>query len=518
MLNLRFFYFLITLLLVGGCSVKPTPLTDAEIKTNVQQDKALLTNNQQGITRAISLSEAIARTLKYNLDLHLEMAERILAETTLDVSRYEMLPQLVVNSGYSGRSNFTGASSRSLLTGAQSLESSTSSDRDLIDSDVTLSWSVLDFGLSYVRAKQNADRVLIAEQERRKIILQLIQDVHAAYWRAVANERLLDRTVQLRGKVELALEASKEAETQRVTTPLEALTYQRELISIKRELQELQEGLTIAKIELASLMNLEPGEDYSLVIPERPKSVNKIVIAPETMEQLALEKRPELLTAAYEERINSEETRAAILELLPNLNLDFGKNFSSNSFLFNTNWLAYGAKVSWNLINVFKLPATQNEIDARGKLIQARRLALSMAILTQVHVALAQYEHAYLEYQTATEYFHTQTRIMTQVESGFSAKTVSEQNLIREEMNLLLADVKYDIAYSDLENSFANINTAIGMSLYPSEINDRSIYALTQEIDRYFEHMRINIHLFNVDSIQFDNEMTLPGFVETLEF
>jgi len=98
--------------------------------------------------------------------------------------------------------------------------------------------------------------------------------------------------------------------------PNTALTYQRELIGIKRELQELQQDLAIAKIQLAVLMNLRPGEDYELVIPDKTESVRKIDISPTMMEYLALENRPELRTVAYEQRINQYDAKAAILSLM----------------------------------------------------------------------------------------------------------------------------------------------------------------------------------------------------------
>ena len=93
-----------------------------------------------------------------------------MSETQFDLSKYELLPQLVAKTGYNSRDKFSGSSSRSLLTGNQSLQSSTSSDRDIFTNDLSLTWNVLDFGLSYIRAKQSADHVLIAEEEKRKVV------------------------------------------------------------------------------------------------------------------------------------------------------------------------------------------------------------------------------------------------------------------------------------------------------------------------------------------------------------
>ena len=422
----------------------------------------------------------------------------MLAETDLDISRYDMLPELVVNAGLDGRDNFSGASSRSLLDGRQSLETSTSSDRDVTTVDFGLTWNVLDFGLSYVRSKQAADQILIAEQEKRKVINRIVQDVRTAYWRAVTNDRLIARINKLLARVIRAIEESKMIEQQRLDRPLTALTYQRELIGIKRELQELQRDLSIAKVQLAALMNLRPGDDYQLVIPERTESSSKVDISPDMMEQLALENRPELITVAYEKRINAQEAKAAILELMPGLDLNFGKYYTSNSFVFNTNWLSYGARISWNLLNVFRLPATNRQIEARENVIDARRLALTMAVMTQVHVSLAQYEHSQREFQTAAEYYQTQKKILEQLKSGVAARSVTEQSLIREEMNMMVAEVKYDIAYSDVENSYAGIYAALGIDPLPINADSTSIDALTNSVQQYFEGLSLQEQIFSM--------------------
>ena len=487
-----------TKMFINGCSFIPVPLTKDELKEQASQDSVLVTQNQEPVDGPISLYEAIARSLKYNLDYNLEFAEKILAETELDLSRYDLLPQVVARSGYDGRDNFSGSSSQSLITGAQSLATSTSSNRDIFTSDLRLTWSVLDFGLSYIRANQNADRVLIAGEEKRRVINRIVQDVRTAYWRAVTNDRLIKRIEDLLVRVSKAIEESKQIEIKRLDRPLTALTYQRELIGIKRELEELQRDLSLAKIQLAALMNLRPGEDYELVIPDRTVVVNKVDISPEMMEQLALENRPEIRTISYEERINRKEAKAAILSLLPGIDINFGKNYSTNSFLFNNNWLTYGAQVSWNLLNAFKLPATNRELEARGKVLEARRLALTMAIMTQVHVSLAQYEHSQREYKTAADFYLTQEKILDQLISGVSANTVTEQSLIREQMNMMVAEVKYDIAYSDVENAYASIFAALGVDPLPINVDTESIELLTDSIKTSFEGLSLQQQIFSM--------------------
>jgi outer membrane protein TolC len=485
---------------MSGCSLVPISLTQEELKGQAELDRITVTQNQETVNGPITLYEAIARALKYNLDFHLEFSEKILSETQFDLSKYELLPQLVATSGYNSRDKFSGSSSRSLLDGTQSLQSSTSSDRDVFSSDLSLTWNVLDFGLSYIRAKQSADQVLIAEEEKRKVVNRMVQDVRTAYWRAVSNDRLIVSLQKLLVRVSKAIEESKQIETERLDRPLTALTYQRELIGIKRELEELQRDLSLAKIQLSALMNLRPGEQFKLVIPDRTEAVNKVDISPEMMESLALENRPELRTVAYEERINKQEAKAAILSLMPGLDINFGKNYSTNTFLFHNNWLTYGAQVSWNLLNLFKLPSTKRNIKAKGKVLEARRLALSMAIMTQVHVSMAQYQHSQREYKTAADYYVTQEKILEQLKLGVATNTVTEQSLIREEMNMMVAEIKYDIAYSDIENSYGSIFAALGIDPFPidTDAETNSVESLTHSIMQYFDGLSLHEQLFSM--------------------
>ncbi len=508
------------LVLVAGCSLVPVPLSQSEIEEQARLDNEAITFAQEDVVGSISLYEAIARALKYNLDFHLELQEKILSRRELELSRYEMLPAFVGNLGYGDRSNFSGANSRSLLTGDESLGVSTSSERRVYTADLKLSWNILDFGVSYMRAKQAADSVLIAEEGKRKVINRIVQDVRSAYWRAVSSDRLIAQLEELMVRVKAAIVESKEIEERKLDRPLTALTYQRELIGIKRELEKLQRNLSLAKIQLAALMNLRPGESYELVIPDRTDAIREVSYSPQMMEQMALENRSEIRELIYKKRINAKEAKVAVLNLLPGLNLDFSGNYSSNTFLFNNNWLNYGARISWNLLNVLKLPATKRNIRAKDSVLDAERLAMSMAILTQVHVGIAQHEHAKLEYATAADYFVTQKKILHQIEAARQADSVNEQSVIREQMNTLVAEVKYDIAFADVENTYAGLLGSVGIDPIPYDVNEDSIKSLSESLKKHFESLssegvdislRMNDSLKPDQSLKMDDTLTVPG-------
>ena len=459
--------------ILSGCSVTPKPLSASDLDVRASDNRVAVTAGQEPLTGPIDLYEAMARALKYNLDYRVEQMQQALKDRELKLSSYDMLPQVVANAGYFGRSNQAGASSLSLLTRRQSLEPSTSTERNVVSGDLTASWDVLDFGLSYVRANQKADGVLIAAEERRKVSNRIIEDVRTAYYRAVSAQRLLTKLTELQGAISTTLSNSERLAERRQAPPLIALTYQRELIEIEAQVKSLTRELQIAKAQLAALMNLDPGTEYELVLATRDTALPGVSLSAEEEVMTALRNRPELRQLGYQQRVNKRELDAQILAMFPSLKGFVGINADTNSFLYNQNWVQYGARTSFNLLNVFKIGAAKKAVRAEGDVLRARELATAMAVMTQVHVARARYGLYSSELDTARHQHAVQARIMDQISGGYKGGAISQQTLLREQMNTLVSEVRYDIAYADAQNAYANLYAAMGVDGFTPDVSDR---------------------------------------------
>ena len=455
---------------LSGCSVTLEPLSESELALNAETNISNIDADQEPITRSISLYEAMARALKYNLDHKVELFAAELANQQVNLARSDLLPDLVANSDYSNRNNDPFTFSRS-ITGVPSVNPSTSREQENLSGDLTFSWHILDFGLSHVRAKQAASNALIAEEQKRKVMQRIMEEVRTAYWRAVTADRLLNGFQKLEGRVNRALSNSRTLKRKGFTSPIAALTYERELVDIKRQIQRLERELRTAKIELAALMNIRPGSKYSLVISDRNINHLKLAIPMGEMTRLALQNRSEIRELAYSGRINEREAEIALLELLPGIQLYSGLNYDSNSFLLNNDWVSWGARASWNVMKVFAYPVKKRVIELEGELIDQRALATTMAVMTQVEVARANYHYLRKSAVTAKQYYKVQHEILHQVRASAGAHASSEQVLIREEMNTLIASAQYDIAYSDLQNAFARIYSSIGVDPFNQQLD-----------------------------------------------
>ena len=478
---------LVVLFSLSGCLIKPHALNKEDVKARVVKDFQAISSVEEPIVGPINLYEAVARALKYNLDAKVKTIQVQLAHQQLNIAHYSLLPHVSANAGFDGRNNFAGGVGQSIITGRQAVEPFTSAEKNITSGNLALSWDVLDFGLSFVRAQQAADNVMIAEEEKRRIAVRLVQEVRSAYWRAVSAERVLPRIQFLNESVTTALASAQRIVDQKLQAPLTPLNYQRDLLNIQREVRRLFREFSTAKTQLASMMGLPPGTPFDLVIPPRETVVPVINLDSEKMEEQALMLRPELRAIDYKKRINAKEVKAVFLELFPSLKVSFGGYYNSNSFLFYQNWLTYAAQVSWNLLSVFRTPAKLKAIEAHGHMLDAQSMALSLSILTEVHVGAAQFVHAKEEYQDARNYQRTQAAIVEHTKNMWLTQRTNDLTLIRERVSDVAADVRLDAARSGLETAYATLMASLGEEAVPAALGEQSLAQLTDSIKRYWE-------------------------------
>lgn len=479
-----------TLLTLGGCSVLPIPLTDSEVRTRVDADQMQLYVEQEQVAKPISFEEAVARALKYNLDYRLKQMESALASGLANLSRYDMLPNLLTSAGYAYRNNLNGSRSFRIENG-QAIDSNPpvytgGQERNRMLASAEFSWNVLDFGVSYYRARQQADQFLIAEERRSRVIQNILQDTRSAYWRAVGAQRLAGQAEVLNARVRSALERSREAETKGLLPPKDALTYQRLLLDAVQLLAARRQELEFAKRELAALMNITPGTDFTLVeadeSPLLPVPVNTA-----ELEELALSNRPELREEDYRVRITADEARRQITTLLPGISFNAGPQYDSNAYLYNNNWVDAGVRVSFNLFKALSLPAMKDVHEAQKKADQARRLALSMAILTQVRVSIERYRLALVDLDIARESSTVDQRLAIYARAAENTRTDSEQETIRAETRALNSEYQRYAAYAAAQTAYGRIYNSLGLEVVPANIDANSVAELAQSVAQNIE-------------------------------
>ena len=221
---------------------------------------------------------------------------------------------------------------------------------------------------------------------------------------------------------------------------MDSLLYQKELLDVQRTLQTQQRALINSKNELATLMGLLPGEKFTLA--DNDTYLTNINMDIQSMEEIALLSRPELMESRYQKRISSKDTRAAMLALIPSLKFNAAYGYTDNDLLLNQDTTEYGASIGGNLFDIFSIGATRKASKANEELIAERHLAIAMTVLSQVHLSNINYDLAIEEYDTAQRYLDVAQRISKQVQNAQKVSRFGELEVIREEASLLVAELK----------------------------------------------------------------------------
>ena len=482
---------IVLLIALTSCSSRsPEPLAidtleisakeDIKKISEIREQNEILKNNLD-----IDLYKAIALAIENNKDIKIKLFETALANQQLEDIKFDMLPSMSADAGYTGSEKYQSSTSATVgsndTAGSKGSSFSTSRTKDVFEQNVGFAWNALDFGLSYIRAGQSADRYLIAKEIEKKSTNNIAKEVIQAYWNALSAQKLIKKYDPLIKKVNQALGDSRKIEEMLLQKPMDALLYQKELLDIKRALISQRQTLINAKITLGGLMGLLPNQEYNLVKTSKP--INILDMKLKNMERHALINRTELLENRYQERISLAETKAGIRSLLPSFNLNASYTSSSNNYLQNKQNFEYGSSIGANLLNVFRAPSIKKVNEANTAIIREQRLALSMAVLSQVHLANIDFQMSMEEYETADRYYSVSKKIANQVRNAQKIARFGDLEIIREDASSLVAELRKDIAFAKMQYSVAQVYTSVGVDVVRKEnFEDCNLYICDTEL------------------------------------
>jgi outer membrane protein TolC len=486
-LTSKFFNLLLLFIFLSACARTPVPISDERILQSIEADLANL--KYEDSIESIDLYKAISLAIRNNRDLRVEVMNSALQQRQNNLLKFDMLPDLAANAGYSEYTRYQPSTSVTSIndTSPEALSDPTytvGAEKWQTTRDIEFTWNALDFGLSYIRAGQQANRYLIAKELERKSIQNITRDVIRAYWNAKAAENLLQKLSPLLVKVEIALKDSKYIEELTLSAPVDALLYQKELLDIQRTLQTQKRALINSKTELATLMGLLPSEGFQLIDTLKPLATIDLSVT--EMEEVALFSRPELMESRYLKRISNKEAKASMVSLLPGLKFNAAYAYNSNKYLMNQDSTQYGVSIGANLLNVFSAPSVKKANDANNQLATEQHLAISMTILSQVHLASINYSLAIEEYDTAQRYLDVATKISDQVQNAQKISRFGELEVIREEASLLVAELRRDLAYTEMQYSIGQIYASVGKDILPENFENMELNQLSIEVQDSF--------------------------------
>ena len=451
---------------LSACSLQPEAYSEGQMLTLAETDQRVIMEGVPPLSRdgKLGLEEAIMRALMFDLDQRLALSENIVAERERVLAAVSMLPDITATGNFYDRSNYSASSSMSYKSRQQSLEPSYSSNPDRQWGNLEFSWSILDCGLSYFRAKQQADRVLITLERRRRAMNTIVKDVIVTYYRAAAAQQYLGGITTLIGEAEKALQFYRRIEKEHAEPLPLVLEKQRSLINVIAGLKRIESNLKQSKVQLAALCNLPLHEACTLTSKPMPLPDMRQQIA--DLELLGLYRRPELREEHYQERIDVAGVKQEILKMFPAIRILGSFNLDANPYLVNAQWWEAGLNASVSLLKLAAVgPAGKKSAEARQELSQMRRLALSMATLVQINLSRNQYAIALEELHTADSLRDVEERLLKQVREEAAAGSEGRLALVLQEAQTVSSKLLHDLARVDAYGALGNLYFSVGVGM-----------------------------------------------------
>lgn len=239
-------------------------------------------------------------------------------------------------------------------------------------------------------------------------------------YKSITSEALLKQILPLVTEVRAALADSDKIEELEFKSSIQALSYDRELLDILRDLNLVQKMLLSLKSDTELELKQIIKNNYPI-----PKLSFKL----STMEKIALENRVEILENNYKERISKKAKDPA--------GIAFEKERKKNLYLY---------------------------------------------VITQVHLALDQYKQSVDAYKLSKEYLDISEEICEQTIIANTPNTKNRFIVIKEKFNYLLAILRHALAYADMQKSYAQTYASLGI-LKDSDVSYEKDRPVTQEVD-----------------------------------
>lgn len=471
------------LALTACSSMSPPPLTEVDTDKINQADRQAMQKDVEPITAPLTLDEAMARALKYNLDRRARLMEEALALRQLDVTRYDMLPEVAARLNAVSRNNDRISQSLDPETGDISSNGFISQDRAHRMSDLGTTFNLLDFGMGYYNTRQQTNRVYIASEKRRRAMHLLMQDVRTAYWRAASAQKLRQEVQNTIRTAEEGLADSRKLEQERTRNPVDALRFQRQLLENLRLLEAINQELLSAQVDLASLINAPLNQTITIAEGPISDTASRIASIPvEQLEEMALRNNADLREQHYNARVAQEETRKALLHMFPRLSFSYELHYDTDKYLINNNWREAGLQLSFNFMNLLTGPAQIKLAEAGVKLADQRRMATQMAVLTQLHLIRLQLLNARSQFARAEEVHATDQRISELMRAREAVQASSKLERVSNDTSAILSLLRRYQALAQVQAAESRLLAQLGMEPRIGSTDDIPLKDLASQV------------------------------------
>lgn len=456
--------------LLSACGMIPKTVPAEERYQKAQAEVQHMFAHQPPVCGELDFNQAMARGLQFNLDYRIKKANSAIKAGQLRVAEFAMLPELNGTGSVYNRNNNPG-SFGSNSDGTPNDQISNGSDRTVRSWRGAVKWNLFDLGMGYVKAREEGERLLIAEEESRKELQKLVQDVRVAYWKAYSAQQLMSDLQAFQYVLQDAKASLDEALVDKIVPKEELLNFQSTMLEGNRRLLQLEDKVDKATQEFRYLINLPI--DQPIILKRPPISITRVQnlrnLDFEKLDAITLVNRPELRGQNYQRRIAKLGTKAAIIQALPNITFNHGRNFNSNSFLVENFWNDRSIEASWNILNLAALPVTLGTAKTQMKFETLKLMALTMGALNQTRIAYSHYQNLAKECAVAHKQTENSKRMYRLLSHRESAALSSRQQVVLAKLHYIFAKMDEEILLSELSMALGELYLSSGFDVLPIE-------------------------------------------------
>jgi len=460
-LGVLIFCALVTIVITGCVSHQPSDWQDVR-RANAEADMQTYRQRGPKLTEPLTLSQAIAYAQQYNIDVWMAANEREYQHELTTHAKLAMMPTLAAGAEYAHRDKYDASSSQSLTTGKESLELSYSSEKTRNAFDLSSTWSLLDFGIGFYRVRQQEQRELIALMRERRLQQTLALQVTQLYWQAVAARESARTAEVLSRDVMQIIETLRKETSQKSISTVDGLAKETALLSQLEELRRYPRAYQQACTELARAIGLPPGTPLTLADVDFNAMIPPASIDIDSMENEALTNRPELYEKDFDEAISRDEVRITIAQMFPNVSLFYRYEWDANRFLAYDTWNTLGVRTSWDLLAIPSQIKAAQSLELQGEMIRRQRTGVAIAILTQLHLALIEYNDLRDRYKSTHELSTKFNDLLSAVQKTAKEGKSNPAETLDYKLRALRSRAKYLTTCALLHTSMCRIENTLG--------------------------------------------------------
>lgn len=447
--------FLTAVLIIslGGCSNSLYQLDMAKHRrANLLKDLNLLCpKSPADLPSPLTLDDAVLVGMRNNLDLRISRIMEDISDENALMERLKMLPQVNLNSSIS--------------------QSSASSDPDADKATKTMSlsltWNILDFGLSYIRARQSAMRAEIRSMERTRQAQMLAAQIASAYWQTILAEQSLEQIQTIETEVRGYKERTELLVSQKRLDPIVSKAIEKKIVELAITASDLRAEISGAKIELCRLMGISPMTEITLERIPFQEHLEKLpspgAFDPLKLEMISLTRRPEFYAEDLELRIQQDEARSALVSMLPGAQLNFGNYYNSNSSYANNMWASWGHTLTSALLSLPSQYVNWRSQKKNVAMVELQRLLLTSGVIVEVHMALHDYMVKDRQFRLYDDSYGIAEDLLSMSRERHELGLLSDWALTQRMLEDVVARLSRDRRIIDLFNAYNTLLVTMGL-------------------------------------------------------